>query len=307
MNLPDLKKYREDFIAAGVNVPLQVIPSGGLLKVLPAPDNQQTGWPWTEETDPEVYRTNNNWPKLTIVTPSYNQGRFIEQTIRSILLQNYPNLEYIVIDGGSNDETVSILEKYAPWISYYRSARDNGQGQAINLGFSLASGDFYAWINSDDYYLKDVFQEVIQLFTRSKAKFVYGYGLNYRETTQQFDVSKVLPSLDFFLKIPNLVQPSSFWSATIHQPIWERLHCALDFELWLRLVKGQKRKLIKKPLSVANIHDTAKTSDAKMKMKWDEDEKLMWSDEGHGAVPHWGKVNFINRIRTKIYRSLGLI
>ncbi|QEM11419.1 glycosyltransferase family 2 protein [Mucilaginibacter rubeus] len=307
MNLPDLKKYREDFIAAGVNLPLQVIPSGGLLKVLPAPDNQYTGWPWTEETDPKVYRTNNNWPKLTIVTPSYNQGRFIEQTIRSILLQNYPNLEYIVIDGGSNDETVSILEKYAPWISYYRSAKDNGQGQAINLGFSLASGDYYAWINSDDYYLKDVFHEVIQLFTQSKTKFVYGYGLNYRETTQQFDVSKVLPSLDFFLKIPNFVQPSSFWSATIHQPIWEKLHCALDFELWLRLVKGQKRKLIKKPLSVANIHDTAKTSDAKMKMKWDEDEKLMWSNEGHGAVPHWGKVNFINRIRIKIYRSLGLI
>ncbi|WP_114936918.1 glycosyltransferase family 2 protein [Mucilaginibacter endophyticus] len=307
MNLPDLKKYREDFIAAGVNVPLQVIPSGGLLKVLPAPDNQQTGWPWTEETDPGIYGTKNHWPKLTIVTPSYNQGRFIEQTIRSILLQNYPNLEYIVIDGGSNDETVSIIEKYSPWISYYRSARDNGQGQAINLGFSLASGDYYAWINSDDYYLKGVFHEVIQLFTQSKTKFVYGYGLNYRETTQQFDVSKVLPSLDFFLKIPNLVQPSSFWSATIHQPIWEKLHCALDFELWLRLVKGQKRKLIKKPLSVANIHDTAKTSDAKMKMKWDEDEKLMWSDEGHGAVPHWGKVNFINRIRIKIYRSLGLI
>ena len=307
MNLPDLKKYREDFIAAGVNLPLQVVPGGGLLKVLPAPGNQQTGWPWTEETDPGIYGTKNHWPRLTIVTPSYNQGKFIEQTIRSILLQNYPNLEYIVIDGGSDDETVSILEKYSPWISYYRSARDNGQGQAINLGFSLASGDYYAWINSDDYYLKDVFHEVIQLFTQSKAKFVYGYGLNYREDTQQFDISKVLPSLDFFLKIPNFVQPSSFWNAAIHQPIWEKLHCALDFELWLRLVKGQKRKLIKKPLSVANIHDTAKTSDAKMKIKWDEDEKLMWSNEGHGAVPHWGKVNFINRIRIKIYRSLGLI
>lgn len=305
--MPDLKKYREDFIAEGLNLPLKVVQSDGLLKVLPAPDNHYTGWPWTEETDPDVYHAKDHWPKLTIVTPSYNQGRFIEQTIRSILLQNYPNLEYIVIDGGSNDETIAILEKYAPWISYYRSAKDNGQGQAINLGFSLASGDYYAWINSDDYYLKDVFHEVIRLFMQSKAKFVYGYGLNYREATQQFDVSKVLPSLDFFLKIPNFVQPSSFWSAAIHQPIWEKLHCALDFELWLRLVKGQKRKLIKKPLSVANIHDTAKTSDAKMKIKWDEDEKLMWSDEGHGAVPHWGKVNFINRIRIKIYRSLGLI
>jgi glycosyltransferase involved in cell wall biosynthesis len=309
MNLPDLKKYRADFEKKGVITPLAVITAEkiGLLKTLPLPDNTKSGWPWTEETNIEVYHTKKSWPKITIVTPSYNQDKFLEQTIRAVLLQNYPNLEYIVVDGGSTDRSKQIIEKYAPWISYWQSEKDNGQGHAINLGFSIASGDYYTWINSDDYYSKNVFSEVIKTFLKSKAKFVYGYGLNYYTEKQTFELIKVMPSVDFFSKIPNLVQPSSFWNAQIHKPIWEDLHCAIDFELWLRLVKGQKRKLIKKALSVANVHELAKTSDTKIKVKWDADEKLMWSDKGHGAVPHWGKVNFLNRIRTKIYNLLRLI
>jgi glycosyltransferase involved in cell wall biosynthesis len=309
MNLPDLKKYRADFEKKEVITPLAVITAEkiGLLKTLPLPNNTQSGWPWTEETNIEVYHTRKSWPKITIVTPSYNQDKFLEQTIRAVLLQNYPNLEYIVVDGGSTDRSKQIIEKYAPWISYWQSEKDNGQGHAINLGFSIASGDYYAWINSDDYYSKNVFSEVIKTFLKSKAKFVYGYGLNYYTEKQTFELIKILPSVDFFLKIPNLVQPSSFWNAQIHKPIWEDLHCAIDFELWLRLVKGQKRKLIKKALSVANVHELAKTSDTKMKAKWDADEKLMWSEKGHGAVPHWGKVNFLNRIRKKIYKTLKLI
>jgi len=309
MNLPDLKTKRAGFEKKGLKLPLTTVPAEktGLLKFLPAPGKSATGWPWTEETNAGIYHTRDFWPKITIVTPSYNQGQFIEQTIRSVLLQNYPNLEYIVMDGGSSDETTAILEKYSPWISYKQSEKDNGQGPAINLGFSIASGDYYAWINSDDYYLKNVFAEVIETFFKSQAKFIYGYGLNYYESKTRFELIKVLPSLDFFLKMPNFVQPSAFWSSGIHQPIWEELHCSIDFELWLRLVKGQKRKLIRKALSVAHIHHNAKTSDEKMKIKWDEDEKLMWSDQGHGPVPHWGKVNLINRVRIKIYKFLGLL
>jgi glycosyltransferase involved in cell wall biosynthesis len=307
MLLPDLKEYRANFEKKGIVFPLPVTPFNkiGLLKTLPLPDNNKIGWPWTEETNTDVYKNRNFWPKITIVTPSYNQGRFLEETIRSVLLQNYPNLEYIVIDGGSTDNTTKILEKYSQWISYWQSQNDQGQGQAINLGFSIGSGEYYGWINSDDYYLKNVFFEVADAFLTAKAKFIYGYGFSYFEKTYRFELVKVLPCLDFFLKIPNIVQPSAFWSSTIHQPIWEELYCSIDFELWLRLVKGQKRKLIKKALSVANIHEAAKTSDAKMKIKWDADEKLMWSEKGHGAVPHWGKVNFLNRIRIKIYKFWG--
>ena len=93
------------------------------------------------------------WPKISIVTPSYNQGEFIERTIRSVLLQGYPNLEYIIIDGGSTDRSVELIGKYEPFIRYWVSEPDKGQSNAINKGFQHASGGIFAWLNSDDIYL----------------------------------------------------------------------------------------------------------------------------------------------------------
>lgn len=309
INLPDLKNYRSLFEEKGVTYPLPPVPhpQNGLLAQLPPPGNAKTGWPWTEEISPASYRRDISWPKLTIVTPSYNQDQFIEQTIRSVLLQNYPNLEYIIIDGGSTDGSAGIISKYAPWLSYRQSARDGGQGNAINLGFSLASGSYLAWINSDDYYLRDTFLKVTSQFTETRVDFVYGYVLDFDTTLQQYKkLAKVLPFLDYFIRMPSLAQPACFWSAAIHQPIWEELYCSLDYELWLRLVKGRKRKLIREPLAVANIHIDAKTSDPKMKEKWQHDHELICSPEAHGSVPDWNWIVFINRIRGKLYQWLNL-
>lgn len=278
----------------------------GLLKIIPSACAKKKGWPWTEETDPLIYGCKNNWPKLTIVTPSYNQGEFFEETIRSVLLQNYPNLEYIIIDGGSTDNSKQILEKYSPWVSYWQSKKDKGQGNAINLGFSLASGDYYAWINSDDCYLKDVFHLIITTFISSRTTFVYGYAYEFNTIEKNFSLVKVPPLLDYFIKIPTLAQPSTFWSANIHKPIWEELHCALDYELWLRLVKGNKRKRLKQPLSVAKIHRKAKTSDPRMNNKWHEDHLKMWSNSGHGPVSKWKWLVFLNRMRIKTYKLLNI-
>ncbi|MDB5142369.1 MAG: glycosyltransferase [Mucilaginibacter sp.] len=309
MNLPDLNQYRLTFEKKGISYPLSTVPAvkQGLISVLPDVGANKTGWPWTEETDPLIYDSLKNWPKITIVTPSFNQGEFIEETIRSVLLQNYPNLEYIIIDGGSTDGTRDILVKYSPWVSHWQSEKDEGQGQAINLGFSLASGDYYAWINSDDYYLKNIFSTVTGQFLKNHSCFIYGYGFNYNKNQNSFELIKVLPFLDFFIKIPSLVQPSTFWRASIHKPIWEELYCSLDFELWLRLVKGNKRHLIKAPLSVANVHDKAKTSDPKMKAKWHEDHLKIWSEEAHGRVYEWKRINFLNRLRIKLYILFKLI
>ena len=94
-----------------------------------------------------------SWPKISIVTPSYNQGDFLEQTILSVLNQNYPNLEYIIIDGGSTDKSMEIIKKYEKYISYWISEKDNGQADAIKKGFRKSSGEIFAWINSDDNYL----------------------------------------------------------------------------------------------------------------------------------------------------------
>lgn len=301
--------YRSEFAAAGVALPLPAItvPDNGLLSVIPPPPPGKTGWPWTEETAPSLYSLNHNWPRMTVVTPSYQQGAFLEETIRSVLLQNYPNLEYIIMDGGSTDESKSIIKKYAPWISYYKIGKDNGQGNAINLGFSLGSGKYRAWINSDDVYLQNVFHLVATTLRKTGAKFVYGFGFSKEMETGVLKLIKILPFSDYFIKIPTLIQPSTFWDADIHRPIWEELHCSMDFELWLRLVKGNKRKMIRQPLSVAKVHGEAKTVNPRMQEKWEEDHQRIWSRNGHGEVFEWKKIMFLNRIRYRIYKFLKLI
>jgi len=120
----------------------------------PSSQNKQ-GWPWTEFNQPlpEKMPNGSDWPKITIITPSYNQGKFIEETIRSVLLQNYPNLEYIIVDGESNDETQKIIEKYRPWLSQVIIEPDNGAADAIRKGLEIATGEWFNWINSDDLLL----------------------------------------------------------------------------------------------------------------------------------------------------------
>jgi len=127
------------------------------LHELPSPPRGKTGWPWTEESTPLPPSTadGKEWARITIVTPSFNQGVFIEETIRSVLLQGYPNLEYIVMDGGSTDNSVEIIKKYSPWLTYWVSEPDAGQSDAINRGLKMASGGFATWINSDDMLCKN--------------------------------------------------------------------------------------------------------------------------------------------------------
>ncbi len=127
------------------------------LQELPEPPPGRTGWPWTEASAslPLTMPDGRSWPRVSVVTPSFGQARFLEATLRSILLQGYPNLEYFVLDGGSTDGSVEIIRKYAPWLTQWVSERDGGQSAAINRGLHLSSGLFFTWINSDDMLCRD--------------------------------------------------------------------------------------------------------------------------------------------------------
>ena len=113
-----------------------------------------------------ILNKNTSYPKISIVTPSYNQTQFLERTILSVLNQNYPNLEYIIIDGGSTDESVEIIKKYEKYLYYWVSEKDKGQSAAINKGFRKSKGEILAWQNSDDIYFPGVFKYIAKLFDK---------------------------------------------------------------------------------------------------------------------------------------------
>ncbi len=146
---------------------MPVISTKPNLKDLPAPPPDKTGWPWTEESPHppllDKLSQDKEYPRITIVTPNYNYGHFLEETIRSVLLQGYPNLEYIVLDGGSSDNSVEIIQKYDQWISHWVSEKDNGQAHAINTAINLASGIWFNWLNSDDILMPNSLNTLIEV------------------------------------------------------------------------------------------------------------------------------------------------
>ena len=201
-----------------------------------------TGWPWNEEVSASIYSKNEYWPQISIVTPSFNQGEFIEETIRSVLLQNYPNLQFIVIDGGSSDATVSILQKYSAWIEHWVSEPDDGQPHAIQKGFDRATGEWLNWINSDDTLLPQGLFSLINLVSASTANLaiVAGQTINIRDGIPfgKYGVTlpKTAPSICFGLGIN---QPGSLLRRSAVESVngvRSNLHSCMDLDLWLRIL-----------------------------------------------------------------------
>src|SRR5260221_4474865 len=188
-------------------------------------------------------------PRITIVTPSLNQGRFIEETINSILDQGYPNLEYFVIDGGSTDNTISILEKYAKHIDFWTSEPDNGQAAAINRGFAKASGEILAWLNSDDTYESGTFAKVVKAFQQHpKVDVMSGRCcIWYGDSRDRLIAHSPLRSFDDFLKVGTnwvndrlIVQPEAFFKRRAFEKIGcirEDLYYVFDACMWMDMAK----------------------------------------------------------------------
>ncbi len=291
IDLPNLSEYRQLLVEQGAIVPLSIVPfsNRGLLAELPPPLSGKTGWPWTLETNPLPIVMSNGlpWPKISIVTPSYNQGQFIEETIRSVLLQNYPNLEFIIFDGGSNDETQQVLEKYSPWLSFWQSKKDRGQGHAINLGFSLASGEYFGWINSDDFYLPDCFQLVATHFSKYSSDFIYGDAVNLYDSEYKISYWQGNIVLDRYLRFGGLIAAhAAFWKSSIHQPIWEKMNCNVDGELWIRLLPSKTKSHLRIPLGVYRLQPDAKTSHVNYHHLWREDDENIAAIYGLPPQPH---------------------
>lgn len=238
------------------------------LNELPTPPAGKTGWPWTEESQPlpEMQPDGTPWPKISIVTPSYNQGQFIEETIRAVLLQGYPDIEYIIIDGGSQDETLTILTKYEPWLAYWVSEKDKGQADALNKGFGRATGQIFYWINSDDWPEKEVFGRVVQQFLLFQDVDVL-YG-DMSLTDQTSRVLRFIATTDFkdgevFVR-NRIAQPAVFFRSLLWRqfgPARESLHFIMDYELWLRwLLEGVRFKHFPGSRAFFRLHQASKTT-----------------------------------------------
>lgn len=243
------------------------------LEQLPPPPPGKTGWPWTEQS-PQLADTmpdGRSWPRMSIVTPSYNQGEFIEQTIRSVLLQGFPNLEYVVIDGGSTDESVEMIKRYAPWLSDWVSEPDGGQSAAINKGFRRATGDVLAWLNSDDHYKPGTLHKVAAAASaHAEAQVFVGAGQSinpagevrkYKKPPDEITLETLYNWLSYR---EDFMQPSCFFRKRAWEnagPLDETLHLALDLDLWLRMAKASCRFLsLNELLSTEVVHGEAKTT-----------------------------------------------
>jgi glycosyltransferase involved in cell wall biosynthesis len=205
-------------------------------------------------------------PLVTVVTPSYNQGQYIRKTIESVLSQDYPNLEYIIMDGGSNDATAAIVKDYSSRLTYI-SEGDRGQSHAINKGFQMARGDIVAWLNSDDLYLPGSIGKAISAFHRQPgAGAVYGEGYLIDSEgriqsrfphTQEFDLWRLMYLSDYIL------QQTVFFRKTVLQeigPLDESLHYTMDWDILIRIAKSYSLAYTPEYLGCLREHAEAKTT-----------------------------------------------
>jgi hypothetical protein len=258
---------------------------------LPEPPSDKTGWPWTEESSrlPERQTGSGSWPRITVVTPSFNQGQFLEEAIRSILLQGYPNLEYFVLDGGSTDKSVEIIDQYSP---------DCGQSAAINRGLRMGSGSLATWINSDDMLCKDALFKHFSTHEMADDVFYVGDCINIDAAGQVlFKHRSHIRSLEDLLRVKSVWQSGGFiCQQEVLFPLQlalrvgglnENNHYSMDYELWGRFfLAGARVEYTGIPFGFFRRHEAQKTKaiQAQTESTFDVAEALLALSESVSAA-----------------------
>ncbi|WP_316804881.1 glycosyltransferase family 2 protein [Pedobacter nototheniae] len=242
-------------------------------------DNQnknEKSWPWINEVHPDIYNGINNWPKISIVTPSYNQAKYIEETLLSIINQNYPNLEFIIVDGGSKDNTVEIIKKYESHLKYWISESDNGQVDAILKGLNHCTGQIFNWINSDDLLAeKALFNIAGHYLKNNKQKIIAGgctHFTNYKNENP--------PTLVRNLTFNGLISEKSYFQQPSQWIILQNiqklnidksLHYSFDWGMILNFdLKEEEINYLPLNLSYFREHEDAKTFKDSLLFKYEK-------------------------------------
>ena len=204
-------------------------------------------------------------PKISVITPSYNQGKYIETTIQSILNQNYSNLEYIIIDGGSTDNSVNIIKKYEENLTYWISEKDKGQSHAINKGLNRITGDIVTWINSDDQLLPHTLNKVVSYFEKHKeVSFIHGKTILFKENSNYEVIKGSNAGFIPFAYLSGMCfsQPSSFFKTSLIKKLGvvnEKLHFGMDYDLFVRFALNNSFLMVDDVFSKYLLHKNSKT------------------------------------------------
>ncbi len=257
--------------------------------------------------DKKLLKSNNkSYPKISIITPSFNQASYLEKTILSILNQNYPNTEMIIIDGGSTDKSVNIIKKYQEYIHYWVSEKDNGQTHALNKGFGIATGDIYGWQNSDDIYTPNAFKTVSKKFINNpKINICHGswYSINKKDKITEKTYAIPIKTPRSPDEVMNMYNQSLFWKKETHKRLGkldEKLDRGMDYDFMIRLLLSEKKENFCKINSFLGAHRRYEEQKSKTDATQIREEKYL--EKKFGFCPKYSPKGIINHLSYRYYQ-----